>query len=388
MNIGIFSTTYLPVVGGIQFELYWLLKAIDNKFQGKGIEKFVFIVPKYENQNFLNFKNIEIIEFDEPLNTKKDFIRFVPKLSHLTKQKSIDLLNCWRTIPDGICCLATKYLNGTPYIITSQGIDIAVDYRFNYGYRLKPLTALLTKVILRKALCVTTISRDMARFAEEAGATKENIRFIPNGIELTESLSSSESISIEQKIRESHSITDSHTVYLTLSGMRKIKGHENLVRGFAQAVKTNPSLLLFIGAHGLETDNIKSLVQELKIEEYVHFIGFVDGPEKTAWFNIANVYCNTAFFEPFGLVYIEAVKHRVAVLGTVCGGARDIFEHEKSAYLVNPERIDEIINGILALSNSEYRSRLNSSASLLLPRYDINHIADLYLDSYLEFLKK
>ncbi|CAN2048454.1 Glycosyltransferase family 1 protein [Candidatus Magnetomoraceae bacterium gMMP-1] len=386
MNIAIFSSSYLPEIGGIQFELFWLLKAIDNKFKSKGINRFFFIVPRYKNQKYLNFKNIEVIEYDNWIS-KKAMLSFIFKLSNITKYYSIDLLNSFAVIPEGFCCLCVKYLNGTPYIVTSQGADLAIDSRFNYGIRLIKYLSFLTKIIIKKVNCLVTISQDMVNFAIDAGAKKERIKIIPNGIELKKIDKTTLSSDVKN-IKEKYLISDSNVVYLTLSGMRKIKGHLNLVKAFARAVKKNSNLRLFIGAHGDETENIKMLVQNLNIDNYVYFIGFVSGQEKEAWFNVAHVYCNSAYFEPFGIVYIEAIKSKIAVLGSIYGGGKDIFLHEESAHLINPESIEEIYQGILKLSESSYREKLIRNADSLLPLYDINRIADMYLNTYIQHTNK
>ncbi|CAN2040224.1 Glycosyltransferase family 1 protein [Candidatus Magnetomoraceae bacterium gMMP-15] len=386
MNIAIFSSSYLPEIGGIQFELFWLLKAIDNNFKSKGINRFVFIVPRYENQKYLNFKNIEVVEYDNRIS-KKTMISFILKLSNITKYYSVDLLNCFAVIPEGFCCLCVKYLNGTPYIVTSQGADLAVDPRFNYGIRLIKYLSFLTKIIIKKVSCLITISQDMVNFAIDAGAKKERIKIIPNGIELKKIDKTALSSDVKN-IKEKYLISDSNVVYLTLSGMRKIKGHINLLKAFARAVKKNPNLRLFIGAHGEETNNIKLIVKNLNIKKHVSFIGFISGREKDAWLKLAHVYCNTAYFEPFGIVYIEAIRSKIAVLGSICGGGKDIFLHEKSAHLINPESVEEIYQGILKLSDSSYREKLIRNANKLLPFYDINRIADMYLDTFVKNAKK
>lgn len=384
MNIGIFTSSYLPVLGGLQFELYWLLKSIDRKFKARGIERFIFMLPEYKDQKYLGFENIEVVEFKH-MAGRKGAISIIPELARISKEYSISLLNCHAAVPDGFSCMGARLLSRVPYIVTAHGVDVAVDRRFNYGSRLKPLTNLAVRMVLKQACRVTTISSDMADFAEDAGADRGKLHIIPDGIELNRPSSQA---GLEQKIRQEYAISDSHTVYLTLSGMRKIKGHENLVKAFALALKKNGRLLLFIGAHGHETENIKALVKELGIGGNVHFIGFVTGADKAAWFNVAHVYCNTAFFEPFGIVYIESVLHGLAVLGTKHGGARDIFHHGRDAHIVDPESIDEITSGILALSDPEYRNKVITNAGSLLPLYDIETIADRYLDIYTSCLSR
>ncbi|MBL7196751.1 MAG: glycosyltransferase family 4 protein [Candidatus Omnitrophica bacterium] len=384
MNIGIFSSTYLPVIGGVQYELYWLLKAIDNRYQKKNIDHFVFIAPASDNKEYLQFRNITVVYLD--VSNRYDIPLCGYKLAAIAKKYKLGLVNCWQAIPDGIVCLLMKWITGVPYILTSQGVDTAYNRRYDYGYRLKKKLSGIIRLVLKQSCSVITVSRDMKDYVEEAGAKKNKIKIIPNGIELAEETYSEQNIlKHKQQIKEMYAVNSSHTVYLTLSGMRKIKGHENLVRAFALALKINPNLKLFISAHGEETENIKMLVKDLKLEYAINFIGFVTGVEKKAWFDIADVYCNTAFFEPFGIVYLEAIKYNLALLGTVFGGAKDIFEHNKSAYLVNPENIDEISKGLITLSSAEYRKNLVKESKLLLPRYDINRIANLYLDIFVEY---
>lgn len=387
MNIAIFTSSYLPVQGGMQYELYWLLKAIDKKFKSYGIKRFVFIVPKYEKQEYLPFNNIEVVEFDNPLRSKINYFSFIPHISRIYKEYKLDIINCWSATPDGFCCMGAKYLTGVPYIVTSHGADTALDPKFDYGLRRKKINAIITRKVLKNAKCVTTIGTDMVGYVEQAGASKDKIRIIPNGIEVEPELGVADTGDLIRDIKNKYSIDDSHTIFLTLAGMRKIKGHVNLVKAFGIALKQNPKMILFIGAHGLETENITNLVRSLGLEKNVHFIGFVTGEEKKAWFDITDVYCNTAYFEPFGIVYIEAIKNSIAVLGSIRGGGKDIFIHDKDAYIINPESIDEIKRGILMLADSEYRKRIIENSKRLLAKYDIEHIAGIYLDVFKKSLQ-
>ncbi|RJR44260.1 MAG: glycosyltransferase family 1 protein [Deltaproteobacteria bacterium] len=389
MNIGILSSTYLPTVGGIQFLLYWLLKAMDRSSLRRTVGEIYAIVPaSISDQEYADFENIKVIEYHRSLWSIKGMLAFIPQLAAIGKDRSLDLLHAFTTLPEGVCCLGTRFMTGIPYLVTCHGEDIAMDPRFGYGNRLKKTIAGLTRAALKGSAGITTISTDMARFAKNAGAPPTRIHIIPNGIELNGSVADAEVGGLVQELRWQYGITETHTVYLTLAGMRKIKGHEPLVRSFAAALQVNPNLLLFIGAHGLETEPIKKLVRALHIEDKVHFIGFVTGVEKKAWFNLADVYCNTAFFEPFGLVYLEAILYRDAVLGSIFGGGKDIFRHQENAWLVNPENDEEIVQGLLTLAEPAYRLKLVEAAQPLLPHYDINAIAGQYLELYRNIISK
>ncbi|MBW1763941.1 MAG: glycosyltransferase family 4 protein [Deltaproteobacteria bacterium] len=379
MIAAILTSSYLPVQGGIQYELYWLLKEFDHRFRDYGIKKLVFIAPAHSTQEYLDFKNIDIIKYNNPLNSKYDYLSFSRQLSRLQKVHSIDIIHCHSAYPEGLCCLGLKLLNRTPYLVTCHGEDIAVLKEFNYGNRLGLFKSFLTNIILKQAQHVTTISRDMAKFAFDAGCRKNRLTIIPNGIDLNKRHNSKD-IQLEIiNLKEKYQIADSDTVYLTLSGMRKIKGHENLIRAFALSVNENNSIKLFIGAHGAELDNLKALTADLNLNEHVFFIDFVYGLEKAAWFSIADVYCNTAFFEPFGIVYLEAIQQGIAVLGSSYGGAKDIFTHDHNACLIDPYDTNNISTGITKLASTTYRNKLSHNSAKVLPQYDIGLIADEYL---------
>ncbi|MFC1548342.1 glycosyltransferase family 4 protein [Candidatus Omnitrophota bacterium] len=361
---------------------------MDDRHIEKGIKKIVFITPKCGEKKYLDFRGIDVAEYDGSWVNIKGLPRLSKYIASISRKYSLDLLHCHAAIPDGVCCLAAKCMTGVPYMVTCHGSDLATDKRFGYGNRLKFTSDIATRLVLKGASGVTTLSTDMARFAQEAGVTPSKLRIIPEAIDTLVPVSCTKVEETEKVIREKYRIKDENTVYLTLSGMRKIKGHESLVRAFAKALEQTPDMILAIGAHGQETVNIKTLVKDLGIENKVRFIGFVDGSEKKAWFNIANVYCNTAFFEPFGIVYLESILHDTAVLGSMFGGAKDIFKHGENACIVDPANIEEIAQHIVSLRNKDQREHMVTKAREILPRYDIRKIADEYLDMYTLCLKK
>ena len=387
MNIGIFTTTYLPEVGGLQFLLHWLLKTMDKRYAGRGIDRVVFITPTCSKKEYLDFDNIEIEEYDSSWVSMKTLPRLSAYLASISRRYSLDLIHCHAAIPDGACCLVAKLTTRTPYMVTCHGSDLATDKRFGYGNRLKFSSDIMTRIILKGASAVTTLSSDMAYFADRAGVDRKKLKIIPEAINIEDSISGVEIDAIGEKLRHKYAIENGDTIYLTLSGMRKIKGHEPLIRAFAKGLEQTSNMTLVIGAHGQETRNIQSLVKELGVQDKVRFIGFVTGLEKKAWFNIADVYCNTAFFEPFGIVYLESVLHDTAVLGSKFGGAKDIFTHGENAFIVDPANIEEITQHIVALCGKDQRKRMTAKARSILPQYDIKKIADKYLDAYSQCLK-
>lgn len=380
MNILIYSSTYLPVVGGLQYFLFWLLSAFDKLLSEKKNEiKIYFFIPKYKNQLFINFKNITVIQYEKDFNGIVNKLKILKRLVKITQKKKIDLITCSNADSDGPLIMMLNKITNIPFTVTCQGEDIAYNKKFDYGARRDKIKSLLIRLVLQSAVAVSTISKDMSKFAVEAGANINNLTIIPNGIPKNFFFVNSDDL---KKTREKYKISDKNKVILTLSGHRKIKGHFNLLEGFMKIIKKFPNSVLVIGAESPYTKVIKQKAIEIGIENSVRFVGFLNDKEKSIWFSIADVYANTAYFEPFGISYLEAIQNDCAVLGSFKGGGKDIFLHKESAYLVNPYSISSIENGISYLFNNKNKLKITKKASLLLSKYSMQKIAKLYMRFY------
>jgi len=386
-NIAIFTTSYLPIQGGVQYLLYWLLSEIDNNYnyyQDKyNFDNFYFISPnlhKNEHAKFYNIKLIETVSIDTKLNK----IRCIWQILSYVKYYKINLIHAQNAYFDSLCCNFAKRFSNMHYIVTSHGEDVAHMKEFNYGGVLGLNAKRIIKNNLSNANLITTISQDMCEFIYEI-APKEKVILIPNSLPYVEEKIDQELLNERIKsLKSKYFLDDNSIVCLSLSGAREIKGHKNMILGFNNSYKKNQNLRLFIAAHGELTESLNLLVKQLKLDEVIHFVGFITGATKEAFFNISNVYVNTAYFEPFGLVYLESIKQNIVNLASNRGGGKDIFTHKKNAYLINPHSIEEISNGFIYLCNSRVRNELIKASQKLLPRYQTNKIVEEYFEIYMK----
>lgn len=385
-NIAILSSTYLPELGGLQFQIYWLLLELDSKMdhykKTYGIDNIYFIAPHLRGNEYAAFKHIKVLEISAG-EGKAEKLKAAFQLTRHVQKENITLIHAFHGLLDALYANIAKFFTGCPYVVTSQGQDLAYDARLNYGGRLNKNMERIIAFNLKRAEYLTTISRDMCEFAYEL-IPEEKVILIPNTSPYGE-IEQFEQSEIDQKIVElkrQHHIEEGQVVCLTLSGARTIKNHNNMIEGYAKAYAKNKNIRLLIAAHGERTPYLKEQVKTLGLEDAVGFIGFVTGIEKRAYFEMADIYPNTAFFEPFGLVYLEAVTHKVAVLGSRCGGGRDIFEHKKNAYLIDPDDVDEIAEGFLYLADEQKRQTIIDGTEGLLDKYTCANIWKLYFDVY------
>lgn len=386
-NIALLTTSYLPIQGGVQYLLYWLLKEIDvnyETYQKKFCFKNIYlIIPKYQNSGFDKFDNIKVLNISE-VHSKIGKIRFIFQTLFLIKKYKLNTVHSHNAYLDSIPCNIAFRVFGTKYVITSHGEDLASIESLNYGLDKNSFAHKIVKNNIFNARAITTVSTDMCKFALQY-KDESRVFVVRNSLpysSLKETYNENKIQSHMQKIRSEYKLSDSNIVCLTLSGSRKIKGHKNMLLGFQKAYQKNCDLRLFIAAHGNETNSLIQLVEDLGLLKVVYFIGFIKSEIKEAFFRVSHIYVNTAYFEPFGLVYLEAIQSQLANLATVAGGAKDIFEHEKSAYLIDPNSINEIYQGFLYLSKEENRDSLINNASKILPHYTTNQVVTEYFKVY------
>lgn len=103
------------------------------------------------------------------------------------------------------------------------------------------------------------------------------------------------------------------------------KDQATLIRGFAQALPqlSAGSLLAIMGSGRLE-DSLKTLAAELGVADSVRFLGQVAGGRR--YFKAFDLFALSSDHEPFGMVLLEAMAAEVPVLGTDCGGGREVVQ--------------------------------------------------------------
>ncbi|MFI8381582.1 glycosyltransferase [Pseudomonas sp. NPDC079086] len=103
------------------------------------------------------------------------------------------------------------------------------------------------------------------------------------------------------------------------------KDQATLIRGFAQALPQLPkgSLLVIMGTGRLEAP-LKALADELVVTESVRFLGQVTHGRR--YFKAFDTFALSSNHEPFGMVLLEAMAAGVPLIGSDCGGGREVVE--------------------------------------------------------------
>lgn len=109
------------------------------------------------------------------------------------------------------------------------------------------------------------------------------------------------------------------------------KGGPELVKAFMQLLPEHPDAQLTIVGASPEIDHPN-----------IHLIGRVPIEEVSRHYRNASIFCLPTKLEPFGIAFIEALTHKLPIVGTNIGAIPDFIEHGRNGYLVEPYEVNEL----------------------------------------------
>lgn len=165
----------------------------------------------------------------------------------------------------------------------------------------------LRKLLSADGLIVT--SEEMRDFALAMGAAPEKVAILPNFI--LDGIGSEE--------RQRHPVT----VVGSLGRLVPRKGYDLLLKAAGLLKAQGLAFELVIAGKGPEEARLKQLARRLGLA--VHWPGWVTNSEKAKFLAGLDVFVNPARDEPFGFVFIEAMRAGLPVVAADTVGARAIF---------------------------------------------------------------
>ena len=98
-------------------------------------------------------------------------------------------------------------------------------------------------------------------------------------------------------------------------------------------------------------ERLRAKTQEKRVETSILFTGFVSEPELDTLYSRAALFALPSRGEGFGLVYLEAMSHRLACVGSIHDAARDVVVDGRTGRLVDQSDRDALTESLVALLN-------------------------------------
>jgi len=203
---------------------------------------------------------------------------------------------------------------------------------------------------------VTHSAAHASLMAEELGVDATEIRLIPHGIAPAPALT-----------REP--ATGDELTVLFLGRMEKRKGTIDLLRAIPHVLREVPNArFVLIGSDRPHCPGGRTHAEFVRddlptaAQARVSLLGRLSDDDVNRWFRRADVFAAPSLYESFGLIFLEAMRWGVPVIGTTAGGIPEVVEHEKSGVLVPPSDPAALGAALVALLKNPVRRRILGAA--------------------------
>jgi len=145
------------------------------------------------------------------------------------------------------------------------------------------------------------------------------------------------------KFKEKHHSEE--FIFTSINNWSAMKNPIVLIKAFALLQNKYSNVKLVLAGDGVLIKEMKQLVSELKIENYVVFQGRISKEEVVKTLHKSNVYCQSSNYETFSAICIEALATGTPVIATEIGGMVDFID-DTNGILVKDLEVNRWFNAL------------------------------------------
>ena len=119
------------------------------------------------------------------------------------------------------------------------------------------------------------------------------------------------------------------------------KNYKTLISAFSKIHNNFSDWELIICGNG-ELEDAKELVDKLKINKKVNFLGWVKDETKHKVFSEASIFCLPSFAEGLPMAILDAFSYNIPVVSSKVGGIVDFVSHNQEVLFFDPNSIEEL----------------------------------------------
>lgn len=360
----IFPYLYSPKIK--LFNPYHEFSKIPKKEKIDGIQiyhpKYFMFPRRLFVPKFLNFFLV-VESFLSYFSSKK-------KAENITEEWNPDIIHMHGSLAEGLLGVRLKRKYKKPLLLTVYGEDIT---RFSK----EMFSNYLTEFTLKNSDAIICQSKFLEKEINSIGIHNKKFFIIPMGVLTSE-------FKPENK--------DDHRKILNLPLNKKIilfvghlvtrKGVEYLIRAIESVSKENKNVLCCIIGKGPLEDDLKKLTSELKLNEYIKFLGQKNHSEVAQYMNACDILVLPSLNEGLPVVLCEALACGKPVVATDVAGTPELVDKDVG-YLVKPkDAVDLAKKIILALNKKWKKEKLLKKAK----QFSVTNSAKKVLNVYKKLL--
>lgn len=319
--------------GGAKTHIISLMKGLNKMIDAKII---CFIKDTFYDE--VKEENIKIEVFEQ----KGRFdMSVLARLEEDIKKENYDIIHCHGARANFVA----MFLKGKvkkPFITTIHS-DYELDFKDNFYKKLVFTT--LNKIALKKFDYYLAISDSFKDMLIERGFKAERIYTAYNGIDLEDEITY---VSKEEFLIRYNIDSKDKTIVGIIARLDQVKDHETFIKAAAKVLKERKDVTFLIAGDGNDKKRLHSMVEEFKIGEDVHFLGYVKDPY--SFFNAIDINVLTSVSESFPYVILEGARMKKTIISTKVGGVGMLIKDDYNGYKIDmgdfnalAEKIDTLL---------------------------------------------
>jgi phosphatidylinositol alpha-1,6-mannosyltransferase len=147
-----------------------------------------------------------------------------------------------------------------------------------------------------------------------------------------------------------------------MASAERYKGHDQLIDAWPEIVAHVPDAQLVVVGSGDDEERLRRKAAESPAAELIVFTGFIPAEALASLYARAALLALPSKGEGFGLVYLEAMAHRLACVGSIHDAAGDVVVDRETGWLVNQDDRRQLADVVVRLLRDEdLRTRMGQA---------------------------
>lgn len=371
MNIGLFTDTYFPQISGVATSIQTLKNALED--QGHSVFIFTTTDPHLAKgtvePNVFRLSSVPFISFTD----RRIAFRGLFQATKIAKEVKLDVVHTQTEFSMGAIGKYVAHNLKIPAIHTYHTMYQDYLHYILNGHLLKPYhVKQFCRAYLHNMEGVIAPSLRVKETLRGYGV-KIPLKVIPTGVDLK-----GINETPRRDVRKDLGLKDEDKVLLTLSRIAPEKKISNLLKVLPELIKNHPTIKLVVAGDGPDLKNLENKVKEMKIEDYVLFVGSVEHSDVGNYYAMADLFVSASDTETQGLTYIEAMAAGTPSIVYDTEYTEQIFNQKELGAVFNSKEqmlnlIDEYLNKVpLKISQELLEKKLEEASAATFAKKVVN----------------